>query len=141
MFPMYSRWNTKVSQMNCPCGCGYSDRFRTCGFNPDAEFTDKGSVDQSILAALSRQDPVQVGIFTYHLSRGGNVYRMLNEAYRATKTSISPRNGSPMGKGIFASGILQAGSKKNTPMKGLNRYLSRIGVRGGRNLQKNLEDW
>jgi hypothetical protein len=119
--------------MNCPCGCGYSDRFRTCGFNPDAEFTDKASVDPIILEALAKQDPVQVGIYTYHLSRGGNVYRMLNEAYRVGKDSVSRRGkgkASRLGNGVFASSTLEASPKANTPMKNLHRYLDKIAIRG-----------
>jgi hypothetical protein len=126
--------------MNCPCGCQYSDRFRTCGFNPDAEFTDKASVDSTILEALAKQDPVQIGIFTYHMSRGGNVYRMLNDAYKASKGQVSPRNGSPMGLGVFSSGPLESSPKANTPMKNLHRYLDKIGIRGSRKVQPTLEE-
>ncbi len=130
--------------MNCPCGCGYSDRFRTCGFNPDAEFTDKASVDSTILEALAKQDPVQVGIYTYHLSRGGNVYRMLNDAFKVSKGSVSTRGksgkASPLGLGVFASSTLEASPKANTPMKNLHRYLDKIGIRGSHK-QPNLEEW
>jgi hypothetical protein len=72
---------------------------------------------------------------------------MLNEAYRVAKGARSLQGHKPgsrqimtLGpKGAFASSTLEPSPKKNTPMKNLQRYLDKVGIRGSHK-QPNLEE-
>ena|SRR5436309_10529894 len=104
--------------MNCP-KCGYSDRFRTCGFNPDGEYARKEDVDPAILTELARQDPFHFEGFVYHASKGKYVYRMTEAVFK-----VAPHKD----RGWSGNSLENTGRK--TPMTGLSKMLHRRGVYG-----------
>lgn len=105
--------------MNCP-KCGYSDRFRTCGFNPDGEYARKEDVEQYILDGLTQSDPFHFEGFVYHASKGKYIYRMTEAVFKVHPRSARGWSGSPL-----------ESSRRKTPMKGLSKMLAGRGIHGG----------
>jgi hypothetical protein len=101
--------------MRFPCpNCGYSDNWRPCGFDYDAEFCtvdDLGPTDPPELRTITPGEIIEIGRYAYRITQNHRIYRAAVAYAR-----VNPQ---------FGHSMMESGKKRRSPHGDQSRGLHR----------------